>query len=113
MTTTALTSVLALQANHFLNLPHLGAFIRMASGAVDTATLAAHDFDVDNRTGFMPPRAPISRLPPFWNSWEDVLKEAQTQMLRLGETPDLSDEEKIKSHVWRMIVRNVSTAVCS
>jgi indoleamine 2,3-dioxygenase len=100
----------ALPANHFLSLPRPNtddALLSTENGAVDTTTLAAHDFDVDNRTGFMPPQPPVSRLPALWTAWEDILQDAQNQRLRLGETPGLPERERIKSKKWRNRVRNV------
>jgi indoleamine 2,3-dioxygenase len=62
------------QSRHFLALPRpdvtLGPLPR---GLTDTTTLAAHDFDVDNRTGFMPPEPPLARLPSEWETWEAIL----------------------------------------
>jgi indoleamine 2,3-dioxygenase len=96
-----------LGSNHLLSLPRPDTTSGPSSGVVDTTTLAAHDFDVDPRTGFMPPQAPISRLPPAWESWEYALGEAVSQRLKLGDTPGLSEFEKTKSESWRSQVRNV------
>ena len=87
--------------------PSLGNVIGTNNDGVDTTTFAANDFDIDNRTGLMPPRAPISRLPSLWNTWEDVLQDAQSQGLKLGETPGLPDHERTKSEKWRSKVYNV------
>ncbi|KAK2459908.1 hypothetical protein APHAL10511_008108 [Amanita phalloides] len=76
--------------NHFLTLP-----------TPTTATLAAHDFDVDTRTGFMPPHPPLPRLPPQWDPWESLLDAAQSTPLQLGSKPDLSPAEKHASKIWR------------
>ncbi|KAH9921846.1 uncharacterized protein B0H18DRAFT_1086002 [Fomitopsis serialis] len=46
--------------NHFLALPRPDHGLAEA-GTPDTSTLAAHDFDVDTRTGFMPPRPLLKR----------------------------------------------------
>src|ERR1700759_1390432 len=82
-------------------------FLEKVNGAVDASTLAAHDFDIDNRSGFMPPQVPLSRLPSFWHVWEDILQDAQEQRLKLGETPSLPEYERIKSEEWRSKVSNV------
>jgi indoleamine 2,3-dioxygenase len=70
-----------------------------------TSTLAAHDFDVDNRTGFMPPRPPLRRLPPQWELWESLLDRAKSEQIQLGNKPDLTDEAKATSEKWRRDVR--------
>lgn len=70
-----------------------------------TSTLAAHDFDVDNRTGFMPPRPPLRRLPPQWELWESLLDRAKSEEIQLGIKPDLTDEAKSTSEKWRRDVR--------
>lgn len=63
-----------LSPDHFLALPRPDILYGGApAGAPDTSTLAAHDFDVDTRTGFMPPQPPLTRLPPQWELWELAL----------------------------------------
>ena len=115
-TTTTSSSVNspALPAKHLLKLPRPDStLVGKVDGAVDTTTLAAHDFDIDNRTGFMPPKAPISRLPSSWSIWEDILEDAQKQGLKLGETPGLPEHERIKSEKWRGRVDDVGAPVIS
>ena len=97
-----------LPPNHFLNLPRPDVFAPTLVGTPDTSTLAAHDFDVDTRTGFMPPEPPLTRLPSAWEPWEAVLEDAIQNKLQLAERPDLSDEERAKSEQWRDRVREVS-----
>ncbi|KAG6910272.1 hypothetical protein DXG01_012084 [Tephrocybe rancida] len=80
---------------------------RPPSGAPDTTTLAAHDFDVDTRTGFMPPQPPPSRLPQAWEAWEHTLDEAKRLQLKLGDTPVLPEHEILKSETWRCHVRDL------
>lgn len=94
--------------NHFLNLPRPDAFLGPPQGVVDTTTLAAHDFDVDTRSGFMPPQAPLHRLPEAWKTWEQALEDAQRLQLQLGDKPDITAEEEEQSEVWRARVRAVS-----
>ncbi|KAF8899707.1 Indoleamine 2,3-dioxygenase [Mucidula mucida] len=96
-----------LPAEHFLSQGRLDVLVSHG-GAVDTTTLAAHDFDVDNRTGFMPPHAPPVRLPQQWDVWERVLEKAQVDRIQLGSTPDLRDEEKVVSETWRESVRTLA-----
>ncbi|KAF8625234.1 hypothetical protein AX17_006900 [Amanita inopinata Kibby_2008] len=92
---------------HFLSLPRPDVTFGPAPGVPDTTTLAAHDFDVDNRTGFMPPQPPASRLPKTWEAWETVLDDAIADRLKLGDTPGLSISESHKSAMWRHRVRNM------
>jgi indoleamine 2,3-dioxygenase len=74
---------------------------------LDRTTLAAHDFDVDTRTGFLPPQAPLSRLPAPWEEWEETLEKAILSRLQLGDKPDLQQVEKDKSQRWRDRVKKV------
>ncbi|TBU24452.1 Indoleamine 2,3-dioxygenase [Dichomitus squalens] len=96
-----------LPPNHFLNLQRPDAFVPTIAGTPDTSTLAAHDFDVDTRTGFMPPQPPLARLPEPWEPWEAALDDAITSGLQLADKPDLSDEDEKKSERWRNSVREL------
>jgi indoleamine 2,3-dioxygenase len=78
-----------------------------AGAAFDTATLAAHDFDVDARTGFMPPQPPLARLPVAWAPWEDALATACAAPLQLATKPDLTTAEAATSAAWRQQLSNV------
>lgn len=100
-----------LPSNHFLALPRPDVFIGPPAGVVDTTTLAAHDFDVDTRTGFMPPEPPLVRLPLQWEPWEQLLDHAQSYRLQLGKKIDITDEEKARSESWR--ARVVQVRRCS
>ena len=97
------------QSQHFLALPRpdvtLGPLPR---GLTDTTTLAAHDFDVDNRTGFMPPEPPLTRLPSEWETWETILDSALARRLKLYNGPTTSDDDRAESAAWREDVRKVS-----
>ena len=97
-----------LPPEHFLAQPRPDAAFGPPMGAVDTTTVAAHDFDVDTRTGFMPPQPPLTRLPDFWEPWEELLDDATTDRLQLAEKPDLSEAEATRSEEWRARVRRVS-----
>jgi len=83
------------------------ALLAQLAQLVDTTTLAAHDFDVDNRTGFMPPEPPVTRLPEEYDAWELVLEEA-SQRLKLGTREDLTDDDRAVSSRWRAQVESVS-----
>lgn len=96
-----------LPSNHFLSQVRPDIIIGPPAGLVDTSTLAAHDFDVDNRTGFMPPQPPLSRLSAQWDSWEEALDRATTQKLQLAEKLGLSEAEAQQSALWRADVRQV------
>ncbi|KAF8998507.1 Indoleamine 2,3-dioxygenase [Cyathus striatus] len=74
-------------------------------GVVDTSTLAAHDFDVDNRTGFMPPQPPVARLSSEWEVWEDLLDDGTGGKLVLGDRA--TEEELKKGEEWRRRVENM------
>lgn len=97
----------SLPSQHFLNLPRPDIVIG-GGDLVDTTTLAAHDFDVDTRTGFMPPDPPLSRLPAEWEPWEATLDRAMSSKLKLASTPNLSREEADKSAAWRSQVAEAS-----
>ena len=93
---------------HFLALSRPNILDGVPEGWPDTTTLAAHDFDVDTRTGFMPPQSPTNRLPLFWSQWEIILDDAISQNLQLGDKVPLSDCERETSETWRHRVRKVS-----
>ncbi|KAL1674161.1 Indoleamine 2,3-dioxygenase [Schizophyllum commune] len=90
-----------LPPNHFLAQPRPDANAGVPDGVVDTTTLAAHDFDVDNRTGFMPPQPPLTRLPAAYEPWVVVLNDAIAQRLQVGDKPGLPVAEAAKSATWR------------
>ena len=100
-----------LPPNHFLNLQRPDVFVPAAAGTPDTSTLAAHDFDVDTRTGFMPPQPPLTRLPSAWEPWEAVLEDAIRSRLQLADKLDLSEKDGVDSERWRNAVREVSTRI--
>jgi hypothetical protein len=102
-----------LPSTHFLaqSRPDVAHGVPLAPDEVDTSTLAAHDFDVDTRTGFMPPDPPLTRLPAEWEPWELVLDDAVSSRLQLGTKPDLTPLEARTSASWRAgidLVRPVS-----
>ena len=101
-----------LAENHFLALPRPDVLLGPPAGVVDTTTLAAHDFDVDTRTGFMPPDPPLARLPAQWEIWEQLLDDAQAHRLQLGNKHDITDVEIDQSESWRIHVRHVGLVCC-
>ena len=94
--------------SHFLALSRPNILVGVPEGRPDTTTVAAHDFDVDTRTGFMPPQPPTSRLPQFWGEWEIILDDAISHGIQIGDKVSLSDCERRKSETWRHRVRKVS-----
>lgn len=96
-----------LPPDHFLLQPRQDFLLGVQEGHIDTSTLAAHDFDVDTRTGFMPPDPPLSRLPAQWELWEAALHSAMQKKLQLAVKPGLTTEEKNSSVSWREHVRQL------
>jgi len=108
-------SFTALPPGHFLALPptfsndprtSLTTNSHAAPGlAPNTASLAAADFDVDVRTGFLPPGENISRLPAPYDIWEDAFEAARGEGpgdgLRLGGGP--------REDAWRAAVASLPT----
>ncbi|KAI5993972.1 Indoleamine 2,3-dioxygenase, partial [Pisolithus albus] len=110
------TSQEILSSDHFLSLPRPDPFTSTGvsvadgpdlEGIVDTTTLAAHDFDVDTRTGFMPPDPPVRRLQEQWEPWEAALQKAMHDRLQLAIKENITDEERQVSHRWRLEVKEV------
>ncbi|KAF9265338.1 Indoleamine 2,3-dioxygenase [Marasmius fiardii PR-910] len=58
-------------------------------------------FDVDSKTGFMPPRPPLDRLPSSWTPWESLLDSAIREKLRPGDVIGLSPQDEARSTRWR------------
>ncbi|KAG1887085.1 Indoleamine 2,3-dioxygenase [Suillus subluteus] len=96
-----------LPPDHFLLQPRQDFVLGVQEGHIDTSTLAAHDFDVDTRTGFMPPDPPLSRLPAQWELWETALDAAMQEKLQLAVKLGLTAEEKNSSESWREHVRQL------
>jgi indoleamine 2,3-dioxygenase len=95
---------MSLPPNHFLALPR-ATFPDFRDQTYDTATVAAADYDVDVRTGFMPPRPPVARLDGDFEVWERTLDEALGKVkLAAGE---VRSEEAAYAERWREIVRKV------
>ncbi|KAL0955030.1 hypothetical protein HGRIS_003950 [Hohenbuehelia grisea] len=95
-------------ASHFLTLSRPDVISGPPVGIPDTTTLAAHDFDVDTRTGFMPPQEPLGRLPVEWELWETCLDQAIAQKLQLGDKiGGVESEDALRSDAWRASVRSM------
>ncbi|KAL6899916.1 Indoleamine 2,3-dioxygenase [Trichoderma evansii] len=73
------------------------------------STFVTQDFHVDQRTGFVPPRMPLSRLSGEWETWEATLDAARWQKFKAAEKllvldgpQKLAEEEKALS--WGKLV---------
>ncbi|OAX42708.1 Indoleamine 2,3-dioxygenase [Rhizopogon vinicolor AM-OR11-026] len=97
----------SLPPDHFLLQPRQDYLVGAYEGHVDTSTLAAHDFDVDTRTGFMPPDPPLSRLPEQWELWETTLDAAMQAKLQLAVKPGLTTKDEQTSGSWRDHVKRL------
>ena len=74
---------------------------KLSHGLPDTTTIAAQDFDIDDRTGFMPPMPPLTRLPSEWETWEATLDSALAKRLKLYNGPGTTDNDRDESAAWR------------
>ena len=93
---------LSSDSQHFLALPRPDVMLGpLPHGLTDTTTLAAHDFDVDNRMGFMPPQPPLTRLPSEWETWEVILDAALAKRLKMYNDPTITDDGRAESAAWR------------
>ncbi|OCH89689.1 Indoleamine 2,3-dioxygenase [Obba rivulosa] len=92
-----------LPPDHFLSLPRPDHGFPVV-GMPDTSTVAAHDFDVDPRTGFMPPQPPLTRLPAEWEPWEAALDEALASDLQVASKEGLTDADVVRAERWRACV---------
>lgn len=97
-----------LPPDHFLALPRPDVHNGPPAGTPDTSTLAAHDFDVDTRTGFMPPQPPLLRLPQKWEEWEETLDDAILRKLQLADKVGITEADKLRASDWQARVRKVS-----
>ncbi|TCD63555.1 hypothetical protein EIP91_005226 [Steccherinum ochraceum] len=99
--------MVVISPGHFLALPRPDILTGPPAGAPDTSTVAAHDFDVDNSTGFMPPQPPLARLPPLWEAWELALEDGLAAKLQLADKPDQSDTDRNRARHWQARVREL------
>lgn len=96
---------------NYLSSPHrskIGA--PLLSSLQNTLIPKAQRFDIDTETGFLPPQAPLKRLPDDWEHWESILDVGRESKLQLGVTANLSKEELETSALWREHVATVSAA---
>lgn len=103
------SNVQQLPYSHMLAVQRPRPSVSLPIHAFDTSTLAAHDFDVDTRTGFMPPDPPVARLPADWALWEDALDHAIASRLRVTDSPDPLDASVLeKANQCHVLLRQVS-----
>ncbi|RFU75302.1 indoleamine 2,3-dioxygenase [Trichoderma arundinaceum] len=77
-----------------------------SSRAADVPEVALQDFNVDRRTGFVPPHMPLPRLPAEWEMWEATSDAARWQKLKAAEQLLVLDGpqklvEEEKALAWR------------
>lgn len=81
------------------------------AGMPDTTTLAGADFDIDVRSGFLPPQAPLDQLPtelPEYQ-WEHMLQQARVVGLKInGGGVAVDDAERARCRRWRRAMRELS-----
>ncbi|PWN36142.1 Indoleamine 2,3-dioxygenase [Meira miltonrushii] len=75
----------------------------------DTSTLAAADYDVDVRSGFLPPQEPVYRLQGIEEElWETALDRARSLPLRIGGGGIATTKEARKqARQWRRDIRQM------
>ncbi|KAG8878273.1 hypothetical protein FRB97_002672 [Tulasnella sp. 331] len=99
---------------HFLSIARSPFAGPSSSGATlnrgfDTSTVAAADFDVDSKTGFMPPKVPVVRLGGELEVWERIRDAAvgNGEPLTLGVYA--SNRQQKRSTRWRQDVESMPT----
>lgn len=93
---------------HFLSQArHTRALGPRPGDTYDVSTVAAADYDIDVRSGFMPPAEPIARLGDEFAVWEDILDAAQGHIKLASDLADADDGEREYIQSWREQVRQV------
>ena len=64
-------------------------------------------FNVHERSGFLPPTPPPTRLSSTYEPWEVTLDLAIQQRLHLGDDPSITEEQKATNEEWRAAVRDM------
>ncbi|PWN27951.1 hypothetical protein BDZ90DRAFT_231731 [Jaminaea rosea] len=78
------------------------------SSLPDTSTLAGADFDIDVRSGFLPPQAPLSRIPHSLHEsvWERFLDGAREVGLAInGGGAAVDKQHRRRCRAWRRAIR--------
>lgn len=93
---------------HFLSQArHTRALGARPGDTYDVSTVAAADYDVDVRSGFMPPAEPVARLSEEFSIWEELLDAAMGHIKLASDLVDAGDDEKRYVNSWRERVRQV------
>lgn len=89
--------------------PRPAGFSTVSEQIPDTSTLAAADFDVDVRSGFLPPEAPIQRLTDLHEQhWEHALDQAkQIPLMQGGGGVNITQHQRILARRWRRSIRQM------
>lgn len=93
---------------HFLSQGrHTRALGPRPGDSFDVSTVAAADYDIDVRSGFMPPAEPVARLDDEYIVWEEVLDAAEGHIRLASDLADVGEDEKRYVSSWRERVRQV------
>lgn len=93
---------------HFLSQSrHTRALGPRSGDTYDVSTVAAADYDVDVRSGFMPPAEPVARLEGDFEAWEDVLDAAAGRIRLASDLAEAPEDEKHYVDQWRDRIRQV------
>lgn len=98
-------------ANNLPDLVGLTTVTEDLSALPDTSTLAGADFDVDVRSGFLPPEQPIQRLKKDSKEvkWEEMLDIARELPLKIGGGgKNCGEDQRRLNRRWRRDIREVS-----
>lgn len=89
--------------------PRPPGFSTLSEQIPDTSTLAAADFDVDVRSGFLPPEAPIQRLTGLHEDhWEHALDQAkQIPLMQGGGGVNITQHQRMLARRWRRSIREM------
>lgn len=102
------------QVNHPLDrltdaVPRPAGFSTVDEHIPDTSTLAAADFDVDVRSGFLPPEPPVRRLGGLHaDHWEHALDLAkQIPLMQGGGGATITPHQRLLARRWRRSLRQM------
>ncbi|CAE6410631.1 unnamed protein product [Rhizoctonia solani] len=96
-----LFSLMGIASEHLSSTTHDD--YRLPESSPDMSSLACSEFGLDSKTGFLPTRVPLARLPAAFNKWEDALQHAMVVLKRPGDSddPPPTEEEREQSLRWR------------
>ncbi|TKY89963.1 hypothetical protein EX895_001261 [Sporisorium graminicola] len=89
--------------------PRPAGFSTVSEQIPDTSTLAAADFDIDVRSGFLPPEAPVQRLSgPHAEHWEEALDQAKCiPLMQGGGGVTITQQQRLLARRWRRSLRQM------